>query len=63
MSKPWENKSGCKDPTAYEAIKNIEEEEQKVSDFIRAVKTLARLCGLEIVGWITVKIKKTGRTY
>lgn len=63
MPKPWENKSGCKDPTAYEAINNIEEEEQRVSDFIKAIKILARLCGLEITSWISIKVKKSGRTY
>jgi hypothetical protein len=63
MPKPWENKSGCKDPTAYEAIKNLEEESKRVSDFIRAVKILAGLCGFEIVSYIKIKVNKTGRTY
>ena len=63
MPKPWENKYGCKDPTAYEAINNIEEEEQRVADFIKAIKILARLCGMEITSWISIKVKKSGRTY
>ena len=63
LPKPWENNSGCKDPTAYEAIQNLEEEGKRVSDFIHAVKILARLCGFEITSWINIKVTKTGRTY
>lgn len=63
MSKPWENKSGAKDPTAYAVLKATEDEEQRVSDFIKSVKTMARLCGFEIESWITVRVKKTGRVY
>lgn len=63
MHKPWENKSGCKDPTAYEAIENLEEEEKRVAQFIRSVKTLAKLSGFEIANYITVKVTKTGHTY
>lgn len=50
MAKPWENNSGCNDFTAYRALKAVEEEEQRVADFIRSIKTLARLSGLEIIG-------------
>jgi hypothetical protein len=63
LPKPWENKSGAKDPTAYAVLKVAEDEEQRVSDFVKSVKTMARLCGFEIDGWITVRVKKSGRVY
>ena len=63
MSKPWENRSGAKDPTAYSVQKAAEEEEQRVTDFIKAVKSLARLCGFEIENWISIRVKKSGRVY
>ena len=63
LHKPLENNSGCKDPTAYEAIQNLEEEGKRVSDFIHEVKILARLCGFEITSWINIKVTKSGRTY
>ena len=61
--KPWENKSGANDPTAYAALQAVSAEEQKVSDFIKAVKILAGLCGLEIESWISIRVKKSGRGY
>ena len=62
-AKPWENKSGCKDPTAYMVEKKISEEEQRVSDFIKAIKILARLCGLEFTEWVKITVKRSGRVY
>lgn len=47
MARPWENKSGCPDPTAFRAM-NPKDEAQRVSVFIEAVRALAYLCGLEI---------------
>lgn len=63
MPKPWENKSGCKDPTAYEALKPMEEEAQRVNDFVKAIRILAGLCGFEIISWVKIRAKKTGRIY
>lgn len=62
MPKPWENKSGCPDPTAYAAMKPTEEE-MRVSDFVKAIKILARLAGFEILNWIEIRVKRTGNTY
>ena len=62
MPKPWENNSGCKDPTAYAAIKPTEEE-QRVSDFVKAIRILAGLCGFEIISWVKIRVKKTNRIY
>ena len=62
MARPWENKSGCPDPTAFRAI-NPKDEAQRVSAFIEAVRALAYLCSLEIINWVQNRVKKTGNTY
>lgn len=60
--KPWENKSGCKDPTAFKALYNTEEQ-KRVSQFIEAVRDLAELSGFEIINWVKIRVKKTGNEY
>ena len=63
MTKPWENNSGCKDPTAYAATKPITEEEQRVSDLVKAIKTLVRWAGFDILNRIEFRERRSGRTY
>lgn len=63
MQKPWENNSGCKDPTAYHAIKTITEEEQRVADLVWIIKTIARWSGFEVINRIEFRERKSGRTY
>lgn len=62
MSKPWENKSGYKDPTAYNAM-YPSEEAKRVSMFVDAVRILASLCGFEILNWVKIRVRKTGNEY
>lgn len=62
MPKPWENKSGCPDPTAFRAI-NPKDEAQRVSAFIDAIRILAYLCGFEIINWVQIRVKKTKNIY
>lgn len=63
MTKPWENNSGCKDPTAYAATKPITDEEQRVSDLVKAIKTLTRLAGFDVMNRIEFRERRSGRTY
>ena len=62
MPKPWENKSGCADPTAFRAM-NPKDEAQRVSMFIDAIRALAYLCGFEISNWVQIRVKRTNNTY
>lgn len=62
MPKPWENKLGCKDPTAYAATRPTEEEIQ-VSKLVKAVKSVADLFGYEIVNRIEFRNKISGKMY
>lgn len=49
MPKPWQNQSGCADPTAYNGEKQITEEEQKVADLVWIIRKIARWAGFEII--------------
>ena len=62
MAKPWENKSGCKDPTAYAATRPTEEEIQ-VAKLVKAVKAVAELFGYEIINRIEFRNRTSGKTY
>lgn len=61
MSKPWQNKSGCNDPTAYAVEKKLSEEEQRISDLMRTVRYIVRLAGFEMLNRIELRDVKTGR--
>ena len=61
--KPWENKSGLPDPTAYAATKPISDEERRVSELVNAIRQVAKLAGFEIINRIEFRDRKTGRMY
>ena len=63
MSKPWENSSGCKDPTAYGAMKPITEEEQRVTELVKVLKTIIRWAGFELINRIELRERRSRRTY
>lgn len=63
MPKPWENSSGCKDPTAYEATKPITEEEQRVTELVKVLKTIIRWAGFELINRIELRERRSGRNY
>jgi hypothetical protein len=63
MAKPWENKSGCADPTAYTVEKSISEEEQRVTELVWVIKRIARWAGFEILNRVEFRDRKSGRTY
>lgn len=63
MPKPWENKSGCKDPTAYMVEKVISEEEQRKNDLVWVIKKIAGWAGFEIINRMELRERKSGRIY
>ena len=63
MAKPWENKSGCPDPTAFKVEKQISEEDQKVADLVWIIKKIARWAGFEIINRVEFRDRRSGRTY
>jgi hypothetical protein len=63
LPKPWENNSGCNDPTAYAATKPISEEEQRVADLVKVLKYIIRMAGFELINRIEFRERRSGRTY
>lgn len=65
-AKPWQNSSGCNDPTAYAATRPTEEEIQ-VSKLVKAIKAVAKLSVMRSsTGWSSgtgVREKLTGRRH
>ena len=60
------NASGCKDLTAYKAIKNIEREEKlddRVKKFLATIFYIADLAGFHIEERLVIRDKKTGKIY
>jgi hypothetical protein len=60
---PRKNASGCDDPTAYEAIKNIDEEEESFKKLLRVIRYICGLAGFEIQGRVVFKNKNSGRVW
>ena len=63
MPKPWENSSGCPDPTAFQGEKAISKEEQRISDLMRHIRYVVRLAGFEIINRIEFRDVKTHRIH
>ena len=62
LSRDKINGSGCKDFTAYEALKNIEREEQ-FKKLLRTICYITNLAGFTIEGRITLVDKRTGKIW
>lgn len=62
MHKPWENNSGCKDPTAYAATKTLTAEEQRLTELVKVLKTICRWSGFELLNRIELR-GASGRIY
>ena len=65
--KPWNNSSGCADPTAYEALKPIMMEEavleKRVHNLINVIKFIVEWAGFELIGRIQIIDKKTRKEF
>jgi len=63
MQNPYFNQSGCADPTAYHALKNLSDEEKKVNFLIKVLKYIIHESGFELLNRIELQNTKTGRIY
>lgn len=63
MQNPYYNQSGCADPTAYHALKNLSDEEKKVNFLIKILKYIIRESGFELLNRIELQNTKSGRIY
>lgn len=57
------NAEGYSDPTAYEALKNIEQEEDRFHKLLETIFTLCELSDFHIEERIVIKDKRTGRIW
>lgn len=62
MSKPWQNSSGCNDPTAYAATKPLTAEEQRLAELVKILKTIIKWSGFELLNRIELR-GPSGRIY
>ena len=67
MSKPWKNREGYSDPTAYEGMKPViredVEREKRLNTLIFVLKYIIRLAGFELLNRIELKDRQTGKEY
>ena len=60
---PRKNASGCGDLTAYNAIQNIDEEEEEFKKLFRTLRYICNVAGFEFDGRICIRNKESGRVY
>lgn len=64
---PEKNSEGYPDPTAYEGLRPIIEEEnaleRRVNQLIKTLKYITGLAGFELISRIEIKDKETGRIF
>lgn len=60
---PRKNASGCSDLTAYNAIQNIDEEEEEFKKLLRTLRYICNVAGFEFDGRICIRNKESGRVY
>ena len=61
--KPWENNSGCKDPTAFEGSKQITKEERELKKLVKAIYAMAEAMGYRVTNRIEFVHIKTERKF
>ena len=57
------NPEGYRDPTAYDAIRSITDEEEKVSILIGIIKSILRISGFELIRRVEIRSLRSGREY
>ena len=66
-TKPWQNKEGYADSTAYEGLKPIireeDEPQKRLNTLIFVLKYIIRLAGYDLLNRVELKDRKTGREY
>ena len=60
---PRKNASGCSDLTAYNAIQNIDEEEEEFKKLLRTLRYICNVAGFEFDGRVCIRNKESGRVY
>lgn len=62
MAKEHQNSEGYADPTAFHALKNIEDE-KKVSELVFVLKWIINKSGFDLIERIHLRDRKNGKIY
>lgn len=57
------NAEGYSDPTAYQAMKNIDKEDERFHKLLHTLFYICEVAGFQIEGRIVLTDKKTGRIW
>lgn len=57
------NASGCSDPTAYQAIKNIDQEDERFRKLLHTIFEICEIYGFRIEGRIVLVDEVTGKVW
>lgn len=57
------NASGANDPTAGEAISNVDKDSARFREFIHVIFYICKLAGFKIDGRVTFVDKRTGKVW
>lgn len=57
------NSEGYSDPTAYEAMKNIDREDERFHKLLDTIFAICELSGFHVEERIVIKDKKTGKIW
>lgn len=60
---PRRNSEGYLDKTAWEAIRNIEDDDERFYKLLGVIRDICELSGFRIEGRIVFTDKKTGKTW
>ncbi len=60
---PRKNSEGYADPTAYEAIKNADKEEERFHRLLHTIFYLCELAGFQIEGRIVLVDRRSGKVW
>lgn len=67
MPKPWENKEGYPDPTAYKGMKHIiqaeTQQEKRLATLIFVLKYIINLAGFDLLNRIELKDRKSKKVF
>lgn len=66
MNKSMFNASGCKDLTAYQALRNVEADEKAEARYKKLLATIFSICelaGFHVKDRIVLKDKRTGKIW
>lgn len=60
---PRRNASGCLDLTAYQAIKNVEEETERFNKLLRTIFSICELAEFHVEERIVLRDERTGKVW